>query len=62
MPRMRWRGYGDGMTRYVIVYAVGSGPHDERHYGMKADGYNLATRINRIIRYGNRIISVREEN
>lgn len=49
------------MTRYVIVYAVGSDPFDELHYGIKADDSNLSARINRIFSQGHRVVSVRED-
>lgn len=49
------------MTRYVIVYAAGSTPHDERRYGMKADESTLSARIGLIFGRGYRVISVREE-
>lgn len=49
------------MTRYVIVYAVGTSRFDERHYTMLANESNLSARIARIFAQGNRVVSVRED-
>ena len=48
------------LTRYAIVYAVGSSHFDERHYTMLANESNLSARIESIFAQGHRVVSVRE--